>query len=344
MHSMRLSPSALLVHEYVVGGGWPEPELPQPLGGEALALLSAVVEDLRAWGGLPIVTTCDRRLPLGAVQADRVVPLSPQVYPGGLIDVARSCGAALLIAPEGGRVLECVTRDLAAAGVHVLGSAPGAVARAADKWQLYGLLHAAGLPVPATRLVAPPKVLAVAQEIAYPVIVKPRSGAGCERVCLVQDAAEWTRALHVCEPSREDLLVQEYVAGTAASVSLLVADGAASVLGMNEQRMHFGIPCEYTGGVAGIAHERREEAFSLARQAVSLLPGLRGYVGVDMVVSDSGCQLIEVNPRLTTSYIGLREALSIDLGEALWRACVDGVLPPDASPQHPVPFQKAGPW
>ena len=43
----------------------------------------------------------------------------------------------------------------------------------------------------------------------------------------------------------------------------------------------------------------------LARRAVEVVPGLQGYVGVDLVLGEHP-QVIEINPRLTTSYVGLR--------------------------------------
>ena len=51
MASTRRLPSAILVHEYVTGGGWPTPDLPPGLAEEALAVLRALLADLRAWAG-----------------------------------------------------------------------------------------------------------------------------------------------------------------------------------------------------------------------------------------------------------------------------------------------------
>jgi predicted ATP-grasp superfamily ATP-dependent carboligase len=34
-----------------------------------------------------------------------------------------------------------------------------------------------------------------------------------------------------------------------------------------------------------------------------------GYVGIDMVLTDRDAVVIEVNPRVTTSYVGLRKVL-----------------------------------
>ena len=65
-----------------------------------------------------------------------------------------------------------------------------------------------------------------------------------------------------------------------------------------------------------------------APRAVGLVPGLRGCVGVALVLSPGGCFLIEIDPRLTTSYVGLRRALAFDLTEAHWRACICDTLPP----------------
>jgi predicted ATP-grasp superfamily ATP-dependent carboligase len=51
------------------------------------------------------------------------------------------------------------------------------------------------------------------------------------------------------------------------------------------------------------------------------VPGLLGYVGVDLVLGDAadGSQdyAIEINPRLTTSYVGLRQLAEFNLAEAM---------------------------
>jgi predicted ATP-grasp superfamily ATP-dependent carboligase len=69
------------------------------------------------------------------------------------------------------------------------------------------------------------------------------------------------------------------------------------------------------------------QALELACAAVSLVPGLKGYVGVDLVLTDNGVQLIEINPRLTTSYIGLRQVVRTNLAQAIWDACLNDQLP-----------------
>jgi predicted ATP-grasp superfamily ATP-dependent carboligase len=68
--------------------------------------------------------------------------------------------------------------------------------------------------------------------------------------------------------------------------------------------------------LAAAARARR-----LAVRAVSSLPQPAGYVGVDLVLgvdpAGSGDAVIEINPRPTTSYVGLRALARSNLAEAL---------------------------
>jgi predicted ATP-grasp superfamily ATP-dependent carboligase len=53
----------------------------------------------------------------------------------------------------------------------------------------------------------------------------------------------------------------------------------------------------------------------LAREVARALPGLWGYVGIDVIDAVDGPIVVEINPRLTTSYAGLRRALGINAAE-----------------------------
>jgi predicted ATP-grasp superfamily ATP-dependent carboligase len=321
-------PSAILVHEYFTGGGWSAPGPPPGVAAEALAVLRALLADLRSWGRFPVVTTRDRRLRSTPLTADRVVDLDAGVYPTKVVELARECGAALVVAPEGGGVLEHLSSLVADAGVCLLGSLPEAVAVAADKWECYRRFSRAGLPTPKTARVSQGAAPVAAARLGYPVVVKPFDGAGCDGVGLATDERVLKRALE--QPAlreAEVILVQRYASGSAASVSLLVANGRSTVLSLNEQWVRAGIPFAYDGGVASWPHPRRAEACELAQRAVALVPGLRGYVGVDLVLDEETCWLIEINPRVTTSYVGLRRVVGLNMAAAIWRACRDGSLP-----------------
>jgi predicted ATP-grasp superfamily ATP-dependent carboligase len=55
---------------------------------------------------------------------------------------------------------------------------------------------------------------------------------------------------------------------------------------------------------------RRRLLAALASGVAAAMPGLRGFVGIDVVWPERGAPvLIEVNPRLTCAYVGLSRRL-----------------------------------
>jgi len=72
-----------------------------------------------------------------------------------------------------------------------------------------------------------------------------------------------------------------------------------------------------------------ERAQQLALRAVGVVAGLFGYVGVDVVLgaSNDADRVIEINPRLTTSYVGLRRLARFNLAEMLLLATGGAALP-----------------
>ena len=57
---------------------------------------------------------------------------------------------------------------------------------------------------------------------------------------------------------------------------------------------------------------------TLALDVKRALPGLRGFVGIDLVWhAERGPVVIEVNPRVTSAYVGLSAALGRNLAEEI---------------------------
>jgi hypothetical protein len=317
----------IFVHEYISGGGWPDPELPTGLAAEGLAMLRAVLADFRTWGGGNITTTRDRRLAGVSLLADRVIDIDPQDHYTVLCQLAKQCTAALIIAPESDAILSRLSALMESEGACLLGSSPDSVATAGNKWDCHRLFIQAGLPTPATWRVNLERARETAEKVVFPLVIKPVDGVGCEAVSLVSDISSLNLVLEQKNFQHRDFLLQRYIAGTHASVSMLVSENSALLLSLNEQLISIGIPFVYQGGIVPLQHPQQRRALNLARRAVSLVPGLKGYVGVDMVLTDEECYLIEINPRLTTSYIGLRQVININLAEAIWRTCRENFSP-----------------
>ena len=69
-------------------------------------------------------------------------------------------------------------------------------------------------------------------------------------------------------------------------------------------------------------------ATALASQALAAMPAAHGFVGVDLVLGadpdGADDAVIEINPRLTTSYVGLRAAVRPNLAETILQVCNGG--------------------
>lgn len=211
---------------------------------------------------------------------------------------------ALLIAPEFDGILERIVREVAPTGCRLLGPMPGAIAMTADKWALFQHWKRLKVPTPATWLQGDLPLV----EGLY--LKKHRYGAGSLGV------SWWKRGEEVTEHD----LVQAYAPGRPVSVALLIApNGRATPLLPAWQQMDEGFG--YLGGSFIDDNALAKRVTQLALQSVQQITGLHGYVGVDAILgqADDGSQdvVLEINPRLTTSYLGLRKASSVNLVQCM---------------------------
>jgi predicted ATP-grasp superfamily ATP-dependent carboligase len=163
----------------------------------------------------------------------------------------------------------------------------------------------------------------------FPIVLKPVDGVGCEGVCRVDHhyglfpALEKVRSI----TGHGQLVMQSLAAGTHVSVSVLAGQNRCMPLSLNRQLIREGACFQYLGSQVPFSHRAGGHCMELACSAVKLLPGLKGYVGVDLILSKESAQLIEINPRLTTSYIGLRQVSQVNVAQAIWEACILDILP-----------------
>jgi predicted ATP-grasp superfamily ATP-dependent carboligase len=154
---------------------------------------------------------------------------------------------------------------------------------------------------------------------SYPSVLKPRDGAGSLGVRLLNSAEE----ISIATPSR----LEEFCPGIAASVACLC--GPREIVPLEPCFQHLAGRGDFTyqGGSLPIDPALAERARALAIRAMRTLPEPCGYLGVDLVLGDdpAGSQdyVVEINPRLTTSYVGLR-ALSRENLAGLMIAVAEG--------------------
>ena len=306
---MGLHPrGTVLIHEYVTGGGLAGSELPASWAAEGAAMRRALAAD---FGGLPevrVLMTLDERFPIEAGPWT-TVRVGPGREPEVFARLAAEADYTLVIAPETGGCLLDRARVIEEVGGRSLGSAPAAIELAGDKLRLDRYLAARGVPTPPGRWIAPGDGLP--PDGPYPAVLKPIDGAGSVDTFLVASA----EALPPEARALPEALLQPYLPGVPMSASFLVDPaGPMSLIGLARQRVERrGDRLVYLGGTVPAAAPGAE-----ARRAVAAIPGLCGWVGVDFVWDEAtGVTVLDLNPRPTTSYVGLRHCVRSD-GSLAW--------------------------
>jgi uncharacterized protein len=183
-----------------------------------------------------------------------------------------------------------------------------------DKLDMQHFFESAAVPVP--------RLLPAGE---YPVMVKPRRGAGGWRNAVVQDDA----GMQAWESLYPDVpfIRQELVAGTPASVCC-IADGTRAIaVATNEQVLQgsgesaFG----FCGSVTPFEHPLSGQLIALAEQ-VAAASGCTGTVGIDFMAGSDGCRVIEVNPRFQGTVETVERATGCNLFDLHVNAC-RGQLP-----------------
>lgn len=98
---------------------------------------------------------------------------------------------------------------------------------------------------------------------------------------------------------------------------------------MNRQLIELKPPKEvstYRGGYTPFHHPLEREAFDHSRRIIESVEGLKGYVGIDFVLTEEKPVFMEVNARITTSYAGLYRILRTDGRKGVANAIIDAAM------------------
>lgn len=342
----------LLVYEHITGGGYADGKIAPSILCEGYAMLRTLTLDLKAVGH-NVTTFLDSRLktfnPL--IEADNIVSISsPDDLNKALEKFSQAADGVYIVAPESGQVLQKLVETVEASGGISLNCRIKAIEKASNKMTTYEILKKNRVRVPETLMIDlyenVKQIEHRVRDLGFPLVFKPLDGVGCCGLSVVKEESHIAAATNkiVKETSNKYFIAQRLIRGIAASVSLTSTDDEALPITLNKQMITLSQPrsdSRYNGGIVPLHHPSEAEALRIAKTAVKSLTGLRGYVGVDIVLTSNGPVVMEVNPRLTTSYVGLRRVLNFNPAQAMVDAVLERKLPKNVRTSGYAFFLKA---
>jgi len=320
------------------GGGYANQKLSASILSEGYGMLRSLISDCKA-AGHNVTTLLDSRLKTfnPPNEADQTVSVSsPSELSAKLKELSGVADAVYVIAPESGQVLENLVENMEASGGTSLNCEADAIRQVSNKMAAYETMKKRGVKVPETVLLGIHEkienIKRLTKELGYPLVFKPLDGVSCGGLSIVKDEEDIAGA--VKKVARESIgkqfIAQKVIGGKAASACVISTGDEAVAVTLNRQLVTLAPPDEesgYYGGAVPFDHSLEKEALRAAERAVEAVSGLKGYVGVDMILTEEAPVVLEVNPRLTTSYVGLRRVVNFNPAEAIVDATIGRELP-----------------
>jgi len=263
-------------------------------------------------------------------------------------------GGCIPIAPEENNILYNLTLGIEKQGVDVIGSTSDAVMKTTNKFDTYNILKDKVPIIKTEKVYFEDNIENYKEQInkfnkdldKQSKVLKPADGVSCAGVNVIDSFNKFIIAQDNIKRHTQlpYFILQDYIPGINVSVSLLSNGIEAVPLSLNFQDVILESgEIKYQGGIVPFEHRLSDIAMETAKTAVESIPGLKGYVGVDMILDDHNDELyiVEINSRPTTPYVALRKLLNFNLGEAIINA-VYGKLPTEIELNGQINFYKEG--
>ncbi len=213
------------------------------------------------------------------------------------------------IAPEFDGILQTLCQTVESLGKMLLTSPATAVAVAGNKLKTYELLSRHQIAAVSTRMLGDecPSFdrLKACPELVEGTggewIVKPVDGVGCADSYVIGSRQDFERMT----ARKGEYIIQPHLQGAKTSLSCLFKQGRGWLVCANLQHFDF-INQQYRLADIVVNHHQDLGVYQpMIAKIAQALPDLWGYVGIDLIETAEETWVLEINPRLTTSFVGI---------------------------------------
>lgn len=291
-------------------------------------MLNSVISDLLAIPDCHVITCVrEQLLPLLPVlhRSNRETNLqitlnsSPKMERHYFEKSCKQADVVWIIAPEFDDILYSRTVRALQSGARVIGPDLNTIQLTTDKWRLFEFLNEHSLPTIPT---SPLDEVKLTTPVCVPCVVKHRFGAGGLGIHYIEHLPDCHKRLLQIPEDCSDYIMQPFISGRMLSTVVLIKPGRKEIFPLGEQHLCWVPGFRYQGGSipVDLNEEVKISIQCLLRRVCDLLPGLAGYIGFDLLLPDmtpTEPLIVEINPRLTTSYTGYRQLTQDNLAERI---------------------------
>jgi predicted ATP-grasp superfamily ATP-dependent carboligase len=316
----------IFIFEFVSGGGFNTVEIPPSLFCEGFAMLRSIISDFKKTG-FEISSLLDHRIHYLSpyLRADSIDLINTNDdFITKFKEKLKDSKFCFVIAPEFSNILYNLTQIAVKMNKVILSTNLEAIKLASSKLLTYNYFKTHSILTPRTYLIPYKKnnldiefITKKINKLKQPIIIKPVDGVGAESIYYFENKMQ---IFNFFKNNKQNLdltrkfILQEYISGEDLSISLINHHNSNPIiLSVNSQQVilkNDDDGSQYYGGYTPV------DFFSSIKKTLNSclkrldLTDFSGFFGIDFIKVNSNFNyFIEINPRLTTSYIGLRNII-----------------------------------
>ena len=323
----------LFVFEYVSGGGFNQIDIPTSLFCEGFGMLKSIITDFKRLD-FEISTILDYRIFFLSkyLQADIIKTIdSKENFLRKFKTLVKNSKYVFIIAPESSNILYNLSKIVRNHKKILLSTNLEGIKIGTSKINTYDFFKVNKIVTPKTYLIPYKKnnldidfIIQKFYKLKTPIVIKPEDGVGAESIYYFETEnqirtyfQEYMDALDI----KRNYIIQQYIEGCDLSASLIGTQFSMNssiktpiILSINSQVVNLKNSkheSEYFGGHTPIK-DAQDICINLKNYIkFPKFSKFTGYFGIDFIRKDDlQLYFIEINPRLTTSYIGLRNVIN----------------------------------